>query len=186
MEAVEPDAGRGAARHRLGRSQDRPPLDADQQGPRRGRARRHVAARKGRRDHRPPHRRPAQTGHRTYALWLGKENPHHQSLAAQVLRPVRQYSGLSILRVLAHERTGRDVSRRDRPDLMHRLELSRLRHRERGQPRRGVLAQLSPGLHVGEVARVAGRYLLSARALRHLLRQLQGNAHLPDAVGRIA
>ena len=44
----------------------------------------------------------------------------------------------------------KSISRRDRSDLMHRLELPRLGHRQSREPRRGVPAQLPSGLRVGE------------------------------------
>ncbi len=87
---------------------------------------------------------------------------------------------------MADEQARRPLSRRDRSDFVHGVELSRLRHRQRGQPRRRVPAQFPPGLCVGQGTGPAGRHLLSARPLRHLLRQLQGDAHLPDALGRVA
>ena len=44
------------------------------------------------------------------------------------------------------------LHRRDRPDFLHGVELPRLRHRQRRQPRRGVPAEFPPGLCVGEGA----------------------------------
>ena len=60
--------------------------------------------------------------------------------------------GLSVERDVADEQARRPLYRRDRPDFVHRVELPRLRHRQRGQPRRRVPAQLPPGLRVGQGA----------------------------------
>ena len=75
------------------------------------------------------------------------------------------------------------VSRRDRPDALHRVELPRLGHRQSRKPRRGLPAELPSGLCVGERRRASTRrLLLSARALRHVLRKLQGSPQLSAAI----
>ncbi len=86
-----------------------------------------VAAREGWRDRRPPRRRRAPAGDGQDALWLGQEDPDHAALASQVLRPVRQHPRLSVVAAVADEPARHRVSRRDRPDLLHGLELPRLR-----------------------------------------------------------
>ena len=137
---VQPDAERSAGGHVLGGGENRPPLDADQQGSRRRHPRCHVAAREGRRNPRPPDRRAARAGRGAYTLWLGEAHPHHQLVASQVVRPMRQHPRLSVKRDVADEQARHALYRRNRPDLMHGLELSWLRHRQRRQPRRGVSA----------------------------------------------
>ena len=106
------------------------------------------------------------------------------ALAPQVLRSVRQHPGISGITAVAHERDGHQVPGRDRPDLVHRLELSRLRYRQYRKSRGRVPAQFPPGVRVRQGAGPARGLLLSARSLRHLVRQLQGSAWLSAAVSR--
>ena len=183
MASVKSHAKRGAGGYGLGGNQDRPPLDAHQQRARRGCPRRHVATGEGRRDRRSPDRRSPRAGHGAHAVRLGEAHPDRQSLASQVMRAVRQHPRLSVERDVADEQARREVSRRDRPDLVHGLELSRFRHRQRRQPGCGVSAQLPSGICFGESARLSARHILPAGALRHFVRQLQGDAYLSDAFG---
>ena len=166
--------------------QDRQALDADVEGARRGRARHHVAAREGRRDRGPPDPRRARAGDRQDALRLGQEDPDQATLAPQVLRPVRQHPRLSGVAAVADEPARHRVPRRDRPDLLHRLELPRLGHRQPRKPRRGVPSQLPPGLRRGQGRGPSGRLLLPAGPLRNLVRQLQGSARLSAPLGDAA
>ena len=128
------------------------------------------AAGEGRRDRRAPIRRASTNpSWRSTLYGWDKAHPDDPALASQVLRPMRQHSGLSGLAAVADEQARQALSRRDRPDLLHGVELSWLRHRQCCQPGRRVPAQLSPGLRLGQVAGPAGRLLLtrwSTAALR--------------------
>ncbi len=72
-------AGEAATATAWVEQQHRPPLDADQQGSRRGRARYHVAARKGRPDRRPSHHRSSTSRSRSRRSTAGPSASRRRS-----------------------------------------------------------------------------------------------------------
>ena len=92
-------------------------------------------------------------------LRLGQEDPDHPAVASQVVRPVRQHPGLSDLAAVADEPDGDQLSRRDRPDLVHGVELSRLGHRQRREPGRVFLRNFHQAYVAGRAQGLAdGHY----------------------------
>src|SRR5690606_34520910 len=120
------------------------------------------------------------------ALRLGQADPDEPPVASQELRPVRKYSGLSRLAALAAKQARHFLSRRNGSDVLHGLELSRLRYRQYRKPGRRIPAQFPSGLCFRQSAGVRSGALLSAGPLRNELRQLQGSARLSDPLGEAA